>query len=167
MMGELHSEGKTAEDIRGSLRRAPLSPHVVAAIKTAYALGYVRAARLRLRCPLAPSLPCEFSLDPPQILLFFRCELRILSDANAFFVDTILAHHGLADYFSGTDTNPAHVDAAGRLRIRPYHEFGAAAHGHGCALPTCPPNMCKVGVCCFLVITGCRTWLVPDADRVT
>lgn len=43
-MGELHSEGKTAEDIRGSLRRAPLSPHVVAAIKTAYALGYVRAA---------------------------------------------------------------------------------------------------------------------------
>ncbi|NP_001183910.1 Inorganic pyrophosphatase 2 [Zea mays] len=110
MMGELHSEGKTAEDIRGSLRRAPLSPHVVAAIKTAYALG---------------------------------CELRILSDANAFFVDTILAHHGLADYFSGTDTNPAHVDAAGRLRIRPYHEFGAAAHGHGCALPTCPPNMCK------------------------
>jgi pyridoxal phosphate phosphatase PHOSPHO2 len=66
-----------------------------------------------------------------------RCELRILSDANAFFIDAILAHHGLAAYFSGTDTNPAHVDAAGRLRIRPYH-------GHGCALPTCPPNMCKV-----------------------
>ncbi|XP_066325308.1 inorganic pyrophosphatase 2-like [Miscanthus floridulus] len=110
MMGELHSEGKTAEDIRDSLRTAPLSPHVVAAIKTAYALG---------------------------------CELRILSDANAFFIDAILAHHGLAAYFSGTHTNPAHVDAAGRLRIRPYHEFGAGAHGHGCALPTCPPNMCK------------------------
>ncbi|XP_066379613.1 inorganic pyrophosphatase 2-like [Miscanthus floridulus] len=110
MMGELHSEGKTAEDIRGSLTTAPLSPHAVAAIKTAYALG---------------------------------CELRILSDANAFFIDAILAHHGLAAYFSGTDTNPAHVDAAGRLRIRPYHDFGAGAHGHGCALPTCPPNMCK------------------------
>ena len=109
-MGELHSDGKTAEDIRGSLRTAPLSPHVAAAIKAAYALG---------------------------------CELRVLSDANAFFIDTILAHHGLAAYFSGTDTNPAHVDAAGRLRIRPYHDFGA--HGHGCTLPTCPPNMCKVG----------------------
>ncbi|KAG0532399.1 hypothetical protein BDA96_04G105200 [Sorghum bicolor] len=108
MMGELHSDGKTAEDIRGSLRTAPLSPHVAAAIKAAYALG---------------------------------CELRVLSDANAFFIDTILAHHGLAAYFSGTDTNPAHVDAAGRLRIRPYHDFGAA--GHGCTLPTCPPNMCK------------------------
>jgi pyridoxal phosphate phosphatase PHOSPHO2 len=39
MMGELHAEGKMAEDIRGTLRAAPLSPHVVAAIKTAYALG--------------------------------------------------------------------------------------------------------------------------------
>lgn len=134
-MGELHAEGKTAEDISGSLRTAPLSPHVAAAIKTAHALG---------------------------------CELRVLSDANAFFIDAILAHHGLAAYFSGTDTNPAHVDAAGRLRIRPYHEFGAGAHGHGCTLPTCPPNMCKA--CprsCFLAI-GYRTWFALDAaDRLT
>ncbi|KAG2657176.1 thiamine phosphate phosphatase-like protein [Panicum virgatum] len=71
------------------------------------------------------------------------CELRVLSDANAFFIDAVLAHHGLAGYFSGTDTNPASVDAAGRLRIRPYHEFAAPAAGHGCALPSCPPNMCK------------------------
>ena len=72
------------------------------------------------------------------------CELRVLSDANAFFIDAVLAHHGLAGYFSGTDTNPASVDADGRLRIRPYHEFAAPAPGHGCALPSCPPNMCKV-----------------------
>ncbi|GJN19378.1 hypothetical protein PR202_gb06651 [Eleusine coracana subsp. coracana] len=111
MMGELHSQGKTIEDIKATLRTAPLSPHVVAAIKSAYALG---------------------------------CELRILSDANAFFIETILDHHGLAGYFSGIDTNPGYVDAAaGRLRIRPYHEFHAAAPGHGCDLPTCPPNMCK------------------------
>ncbi|XP_062217305.1 inorganic pyrophosphatase 2-like [Phragmites australis] len=110
MMGELHSQGKTIQDIRACLRTAPLSPHVTAAIRSAHALG---------------------------------CELRILSDANTFFIDTILAHHGLAGYFSAIDTNPAHVDAAGRLRIRPYHEFHASAPGHGCALPTCPPNMCK------------------------
>ncbi|KQJ94105.1 inorganic pyrophosphatase 2 [Brachypodium distachyon] len=66
------------------------------------------------------------------------CELRILSDANAFFIDTVLAHHGLAGYFSEISSNPARVDAAGRLRISPYHDFP-----HGCALPTCPPNMCK------------------------
>ncbi|OEL26122.1 Inorganic pyrophosphatase 1 [Dichanthelium oligosanthes] len=112
MMGELHEQGKTAEDVRACLRSAPLSPHIVGAIKSAHARG---------------------------------CELRVLSDANAFFIDAVLAHHGLAAYFAGTDTNPAHVDAAGRLRIRPYHEFtvAAPAHGHGCALPSCPPNMCK------------------------
>ncbi|KAL6604624.1 hypothetical protein ACP70R_043051 [Stipagrostis hirtigluma subsp. patula] len=110
MLGELHAQGKSIDDIKAPLRAAPLSPHVVAAIKSAHALG---------------------------------CELRILSDANAFFIDTILHHHGLAAYFSGMDTNPAHVDADGRLRIGPYHEFRDAATGHGCALPTCPPNMCK------------------------
>ncbi|CAN6230912.1 unnamed protein product [Urochloa humidicola] len=72
------------------------------------------------------------------------CELRVLSDANAFFVGTVLAHHGLAAFFSGTDTNPAHLDSAGRLRIRPYHDFASpSAAGHGCVLPSCPPNMCK------------------------
>ncbi|TVU33127.1 hypothetical protein EJB05_24912 [Eragrostis curvula] len=124
MMGELHSQGKTIEDVKATLRTAPLSPHVVAAIKSAYALGrfLVRALISMEAC---------------------RCELRVLSDANAFFIETILEHHGLPGYFSGTDTNPAHVDAAGRLTIRPYHEFHAAAPGHGCDLPTCPPNMCK------------------------
>ncbi|CAN6237601.1 unnamed protein product, partial [Urochloa humidicola] len=71
------------------------------------------------------------------------CDLRVLSDANAFFVDTVLAHHGLAAFFSGTDTNPASLDAAGRLRIGPYHDFSSPAAGHGCRLPSCPPNMCK------------------------
>jgi pyridoxal phosphate phosphatase PHOSPHO2 len=110
MMGELHSQGRSIEEIAGSMRTAPLPPHVVSAIETAHALG---------------------------------CELRILSDANAFFIDAVLAHHGLAGYFSEVSTNPAHVDAAGRLRISPHHDFH---HGssHGCTLATCPPNMCKV-----------------------
>nr|CAB3449384.1 unnamed protein product [Digitaria exilis] len=111
MMGELHAEGKTAEDVLAALRATPLSPHVAAAIKAADARG---------------------------------CELRVLSDANAFFIGAILAHHGLAGYFSGTDTNPAHLDAAGRLRILPYHPFSSpSSTTHGCTLPTCPPNMCK------------------------
>ena len=112
-MGELHSQGKSIEEIAGSMRTAPLSPHVVAAIETAHALG---------------------------------CELRILSDANAFFIDAVLAHHGLAGYFSEISTNPAHIDAAGRLRISPHHAFRHGSCGsHGCTLETCPPNMCKVG----------------------
>ncbi|KAB8083259.1 hypothetical protein EE612_005394 [Oryza sativa] len=70
------------------------------------------------------------------------CDLRILSDANRFFIDTILDHHGLTGYFSEINTNPSAVDAAtGRIRIAPYHDFHAGPHG--CGLGICPPNMCK------------------------
>ncbi|CAL4974332.1 unnamed protein product [Urochloa decumbens] len=67
------------------------------------------------------------------------CDLRVLSDANTFFIETILEHHGLRGCFSEINTNPSVVDADGRLRIGPYH----AAPGHGCGVGTCPPNMCK------------------------
>ncbi|KQK09515.1 inorganic pyrophosphatase 1 [Brachypodium distachyon] len=66
------------------------------------------------------------------------CDLRVLSDANGFFIETILDHHGLRGCFSEINTNPSLVDADGRLRIGPYH-----ATPHGCGVGTCPPNMCK------------------------
>ncbi|KAK1289291.1 Inorganic pyrophosphatase 2 [Acorus calamus] len=108
MMSELHSQGKTIEDIVDCLRTAPLHPQVISAIKTAHALG---------------------------------CELRIVSDANYFFIETILKHHGLFDYFSEINTNPGFVDEEGKLRIQPYHDLFNSA-SHGCTNP-CPPNMCK------------------------
>ncbi|GAB4842441.1 hypothetical protein Ancab_012413 [Ancistrocladus abbreviatus] len=67
------------------------------------------------------------------------CELRIVSDANRFFIETILNHLGLRNYFTEINTNPGHVDEEGRLRIFPYHDF--TNFSHGCNL--CPPNMCK------------------------
>ncbi|XP_044497485.1 inorganic pyrophosphatase 2-like [Mangifera indica] len=67
------------------------------------------------------------------------CDLRIVSDANVFFIETILEHLGIRDCFSEINTNPSFVDEEGRLRISPYHDFAIAAHG--CHL--CPPNMCK------------------------
>ncbi|XP_051225748.1 inorganic pyrophosphatase 2-like [Lolium perenne] len=69
------------------------------------------------------------------------CDLRVLSDANRFFIETILDHHGLRGYFSEINTNPSRVDADGRLRIAPHHDFHSGPHG--CGLGTCPPNMCK------------------------
>ncbi|RWV94666.1 hypothetical protein GW17_00042778 [Ensete ventricosum] len=39
VMGELHSQGRTVEEITASLRRAPLPAHTIAAVKAAYALG--------------------------------------------------------------------------------------------------------------------------------
>lgn len=40
-MKELHEQGKTIEDIEQVLKRAPVIPRVVPAIKAAHALGYV------------------------------------------------------------------------------------------------------------------------------
>ncbi|XP_038981379.1 inorganic pyrophosphatase 2-like [Phoenix dactylifera] len=106
MMKELHLQGKTIEEIADCLKRAPLDPHVITAIKSAYDLG---------------------------------CDLRVVSDANLFFVVTVLKHHGLLEYFSEINTNPSYVDEEGRFRIFPYHDFTTSSHG--CSL--CPPNMCK------------------------
>ena len=57
-----------------------------------------------------------------------------------FFIETILKHLGIREYFSEINTNPGYVNEEGRLRIQPCHDFNKASHG--CSL--CPPNMCKV-----------------------
>ncbi|KAL0697846.1 hypothetical protein Bca4012_053968 [Brassica carinata] len=106
MMKELHDHGKTIEEIKQVLRRIPIHPRVIPAIKSAHALG---------------------------------CELRIVSDANTFFIETIVEHLGISEYFSEINTNPGLVDEHGRLRISPYHDFTKSSHG--CS--RCPPNMCK------------------------
>ncbi|XP_022844478.1 inorganic pyrophosphatase 1-like [Olea europaea var. sylvestris] len=106
MMKELHAQGKTIEDIEKVLKRVPIHPRVVPAIKTAHSLG---------------------------------CDLRVVSDANLFFIETILNHLGIRDCFTEINTNPSYVDEDGRLRIFPFHDFHSSSHG--CNL--CPPNMCK------------------------
>ncbi|KAJ4961981.1 hypothetical protein NE237_021891 [Protea cynaroides] len=106
LMQELHSHGITIKQIEDCLKRAPLHPRIIAAIKSAHSFG---------------------------------CELRIVSDANPFFIETILKHHGLIDYFSEIITNPSFINEEGRLRICPYHDFTSSPHG--CNL--CPPNLCK------------------------
>ncbi|KAK8604818.1 hypothetical protein V6N13_082289 [Hibiscus sabdariffa] len=68
------------------------------------------------------------------------CDLKIVSDVNVFFIDTISEHHGLRECFSEIHTNPSFVDEEGRIRIFPLHDLGK--HPHGCHHP-CPPNMCK------------------------
>ncbi|KAK6125094.1 hypothetical protein DH2020_041158 [Rehmannia glutinosa] len=106
MMKELHAQGKTIEEIKEVLKRAPIHPRIVPAIKKAHALG---------------------------------CDLRILSDANMFFIETIIDHLGIKNCFSEINTNPSYVDNEGRLRISPYVDFQSSPHGCN----RCPPNMCK------------------------
>lgn len=82
-----------------------------------------------------------FSVVECMLWVVFRCELRIVSDANLFYIETILKHHGIMECFSEIYTNPGYVDKEGRLRIRPYHDFHSSSHGCN---NVCPPNMCKV-----------------------
>ncbi|XWS70260.1 hypothetical protein CRYUN_Cryun03dG0033300 [Craigia yunnanensis] len=81
------------------------------------------------------------SLHPKivSVTTIFVCVMRIISDANVFFIKTILKNHGLLDCFSEINTNPSYVDGEGRLRTSPYHDFESSSHG--CNI--CPPNMCK------------------------
>ncbi|KAL2937643.1 Inorganic pyrophosphatase 2 [Bienertia sinuspersici] len=107
LMEIMHDKGITINDIVEVLKRTPIHPRIVPAIKAAHAAG---------------------------------CDLRIVSDANMFFIETILDHLGLRNCFSEINTNPGYVDEDGRLRISPHHDFTKSPHG--CTNP-CPPNMCK------------------------
>lgn len=55
--------------------------------------------------------PLFLSTDPLQDK---GAELRIVSDSNTFYIDTILKHHGLEDMFTEVVTNPGQFDDAGR-----------------------------------------------------
>ncbi|XP_028790572.1 inorganic pyrophosphatase 2-like [Neltuma alba] len=79
---------------------------------------------------IVPAIEAAYSLG---------CDLKIVSDANIFFIKTILKHHGVLDRFSEIIANPSFVDEEDRLRIFPYHDYHKSSHG--CNL--CPPNMCK------------------------
>ncbi|CAH2077578.1 unnamed protein product [Thlaspi arvense] len=106
MMTELHSQGRSIDDIEACLKKMLIDSQIVEAIKSAKSSG---------------------------------CDLKIVSDANRFFIEKILEQHGLLDCFSEIYTNPTSVDDDGKLRIFPYH--GAASVAHSCNL--CPTNLCK------------------------
>ncbi|KAI9124519.1 hypothetical protein K1719_004441 [Acacia pycnantha] len=124
MMKELHSQGISTKNIAECLKKLLLHPSIIAAIKSAHALG---------------------------------CDLRIISDANKFFIETILEHHGILGCFSQVNTNPTYVDEEGRLHITPFHNSSMATHN--CHL--CPSNMCK-----GLVIDKIRGCLPEKKRRV-
>ncbi|XP_022041450.2 uncharacterized protein LOC110944034 [Helianthus annuus] len=69
-----------------------------------------------------------------------RCDMRILSDANTFYIETVLSHLGIRECFSEINTNPGFVDDKGKLRILPYHGFLRSQHRYS---SLCPPYVCK------------------------
>jgi pyridoxal phosphate phosphatase PHOSPHO2 len=86
--------------------------------------------RIPIHHRIVPAIKAAYALG---------CDLRVVSDANMFYIETILKHLGISEYFSEINTNPGYVNEEGRVRISPYHDFNKCSHG--CTL--CPPNMCK------------------------
>ncbi|TMW65809.1 hypothetical protein Poli38472_003574 [Pythium oligandrum] len=66
--------------------------------------------------------------------------VKIVSDANSVYIQSMLDHHQLHEHITEVVTNPAAFEAdSSRLRVRPYHPLEAEPHG----CPLCPKNMCK------------------------
>ncbi|GAB9476081.1 Pyridoxal phosphate phosphatase [Globisporangium polare] len=68
-------------------------------------------------------------------------DLKIVSDANTVYIQSMLEHHALASHVSEVFTNPGFFEGvnSSRLRVQPYHALHLVPHG----CPNCPANMCK------------------------
>jgi 2,3-diketo-5-methylthio-1-phosphopentane phosphatase len=95
----------------------------------------------------------------PEVLLAIQlaaqsgAELAILSDANSFYISTILSHHNISHLFTRIATNfgefceggshcsSVSFDHQPRCHIRPFH---CTERPHTCS--RCPINLCKGSV---------------------
>eukprot|EP00040_Diaphanoeca_grandis_P023347 m.126946 g.126946 ORF g.126946 m.126946 type:complete len:256 (+) comp29230_c0_seq1:109-876(+) len=108
-------------------------------------------------------------LEAAKLASSHNCSVKIVSDANTFFIDTILPHHGLETVFDQIITNtarferPDNVDDPGPLRVDP---FVPTDKPHGCQRCT-SVNMCKGSIINELIITNNydRVFYVGDGSN--
>jgi len=84
------------------------------------------------RCPIT-----EPFIESVKLLVENNCNIKILSDANTIYIDTILEASNIKNHINEIVTNPAYFSPEGRLRVEPYHPI----NHHNCA--NCPTNLCK------------------------
>ncbi|KAM6913857.1 putative phosphatase phospho1 isoform 1-T1 [Lycodopsis pacificus] len=104
VLAYLSEQGVTESDIRGSMEKIPATPGMITLFQF-----------LRTR--------------PPQDF-----EVVLLSDSNAFFIESWLRRAGARQLFHRIFSNPATFNRDGRLVMRPFHS-------HDCM--RCPNNLCK------------------------
>ncbi|KAK1935053.1 Thiamine phosphate phosphatase-like protein [Phytophthora citrophthora] len=89
--------------------------------------------------PIQPHMLDALRLAAEQ----YSANVKIVSDANSVYIESMLKRYGLIQDVSEVITNPASFETLengrSRLRVRPYHE--EAGEPHGCEW--CPTNMCK------------------------
>lgn len=84
-----------------------------------------------------------FSKEMRNVLLDLKSRnvpVVLLSDANTFYIDTILDAYGVRDCVTEIITNPSYKDEQGRLRVQ--RHISASAPQHHCQNP-CSLNICK------------------------
>ncbi|KAI7892444.1 phosphatase phospho-type [Mucor mucedo] len=84
-----------------------------------------------------------FSFEMRNVLLDLKrknVHVILMSDANTFYIDTILKAYGVQDCVTEIITNPSYTDEQGRLRIR--RHVLATETPHNCTNP-CSVNICK------------------------
>ncbi|KAG7400205.1 putative phosphatase phospho1 [Phytophthora boehmeriae] len=70
----------------------------------------------------------------------FGAEVKIISDGNTFYIDSVLEHRGLKDIVTQVFANPGQCEHGDtKLRIRPFHPD----HLEPLGCTWCPVNMCK------------------------
>lgn len=72
-------------------------------------------------------------------------ELIIISDANTFFIETILNENGLEGLFNKIYTNPGHFDESEKLIVKKYSEI-YNGKAYECETKICSANICKGSV---------------------
>jgi pyridoxal phosphate phosphatase PHOSPHO2 len=77
-------------------------------------------------------------LQTLHLLQQHQCEMKIISDANIIFIETILKGSKARDFFTEIITNSAYWDEDGRLHVGSYHN---SQNPHTC--PICDINLCK------------------------
>ncbi|ORX55196.1 hypothetical protein DM01DRAFT_1033009 [Hesseltinella vesiculosa] len=79
-------------------------------------------------------------LDTLRTLNSHETQVLVLSDANNFFIETILKAYGVRDLVHDIITNPTHLDDNNHVRIE--RRILSTAPPHQCPHP-CTPNICK------------------------
>jgi pyridoxal phosphate phosphatase PHOSPHO2 len=82
-------------------------------------------------------------LEAVELAKRHDADLKILSDANTIFIQSMLEARGLLEVFSEVVTNPAHADDRGCIHVSPHQPLEKP---HTCVGRFCPPNMCKGGI---------------------
>ncbi|CAH0489744.1 unnamed protein product [Peronospora farinosa] len=89
--------------------------------------------------PIQPHMLDALRLAAQQ----YNADVKIVSDANSVYIESMIQHYGLTQEVSEVITNPASFESLdngrNRLRVRPYYEINTEPHG----CKWCPTNMCK------------------------